>query len=193
VSRAALFLVVVWLPLLASCGEEPDHPPRIFKTRTPHGSRPAEFPEAGMTFKRPRNWTIRRRELPGVFELVSGEAVVAGWAYTRAEPLPETDAQLEAARQRLVGAIHERDPDFRVISALVTREITNAPAIDIEGEQVISKRRLRTRSVHIFKGDVEYVIESLAPSPDRALVERGVMEPLLDSLELSGEVDEDAG
>ena len=146
-----------------------------------------------MTFKRPRNWTIRRRELPGVFELVSGEAVVAGWAYTRAEPLPETDAQLEAARQRLVGAIHERDPDFRVISALVTREITNAPGIDIEGEQVISKRRLRTRSVHIFKGDVEYVIESLAPSPDRALVERGVMEPLLDSLELSGEVDEDAG
>ena len=73
------------------------------------------------------------------------------------------------------------------MSAALTREIVNAPAIDIEGEQVISRRRLRTRSVHIFKGDVEYVIEAIAPLPDYALVERGVMEPLLNSLQLEDE------
>ena len=39
---------------------------------------------------------------------------MAGWAYTRAEPLPETAAQLEGAENRLVGAIKERDPDYRV-------------------------------------------------------------------------------
>ena len=120
-SRAALLLVVICIPLLASCGEEPDDPPRIFEVRAPHGSRPGEFPEAGMTFTRPRNWTIRRRELPGVFELVSGEAVVAGWAYTRAEPLPETAAELEGAKNRLIGAIKERDPEYRLKSAVVTR------------------------------------------------------------------------
>jgi hypothetical protein len=184
--------VVICIPLLASCGEEPDNPPRIFEVRTPHGSRPAEFPEAGMNFTRPRNWTISRRELPGVFELVSGEAVVAGWAYTRAEPLPETAAELEGAKNRLIGAIKERDPEYRLKSAVVS-EVAGAPAIDVRGEQVVSRRTLRTRSVHVFDGDVEYVIEAIAPPADYDVVERGVLTPLLSSLELTGEVNEDAG
>ncbi len=191
-SRAALLLVVICIPLLASCGEEPDNPPRIFEVRTPHGSRPAEFPAAGMNFTRPRNWTISRRELPGVFELVSGEAVVAGWAYTRAEPLPETAAELEGAKNRLIGAIKERDPEYRLKSAVVS-EVAGAPAIDVRGEQVVSRRTLRTRSVHVFDGDVEYVIEAIAPPADYDVVERGVLTPLLSSLELTGEVNEDAG
>ena len=191
-SRAALLLVVVCIPLLASCGEEPDNPPRIFELRTPHGSRPAEFPEAGMTFTRPRNWTIRRRELPGVFELVSGEAVVSGWAYARQEPLPDTAAELEGAKNRLIGAIKERDPEFKVKSAVV-REVAGAPAIDVRGEQVVSRRRLLTRSVHVFKGNVEYVIEGIAPPADYETAARGVLTPLLGSLELTGEVNEDAG
>jgi hypothetical protein len=192
VSRAALLLVVVCIPLLASCGEEPDNPPRIFELRAPHGSRPAEFPEAGMTFARPRNWTIRRRELPGVFELVSGEAVVSGWAYPRVEPLPDTAPELEGAKNRLIGAIKERDPEYKVKRAVV-REIAGAPAIDVSGEQVVSRRTLRTRSVHVFKGNVEYVIEGIAPPADYETVERGVLMPLLDSLEVTGEVNEDAG
>ena len=192
-SRAALLLLaLVCFALLAACGEEPDNPPRIFEVRTPHGSRPAEFPEAGMNFTRPRNWTIRRREPPGVFELVSGEAVVAGWAYPREEPLPETDAELEGAKNRLRTAIHDRNPDFRIESAVI-RELANAPAIDISGEQTLARRALRTRSVHVYKGDVEYVIEAIAPPADYDLVERGVLTPLLDSLELTGEVGEDAG
>ena len=191
-SRAALLLVVICVPLLASCGEEPDEPPRIFNVKTPHGSRPAEFPKAGMTFTRPRTWTTRRRESPGVFELVSGEAVVAGWAYTRVEPLPETAAQLEGARTRLIGAIKERDPDYRVDRAVV-REVAGAPAIDVSGEQTVARQTLRTRSIHVFDGDVEYVIEAIAPPADYDVVERGVLTPLLNSLELTGEVDEDAG
>jgi hypothetical protein len=192
VSRAALLLVVVCVALLASCGEEPDAPPRIFNVKTPHGSRPAEFPEAGMTFTRPRNWTIRRRQSPAVFELVSGEAVVAGWAYTRVEPLPETAAQLEGARNRLIGAIKERDPDYRV-ERTVVREVAGAPAIDVRGAQVVSRQPLRTRSIHVFDGDVEYVIEALAPPANYDVVERGVLAPLLGSLDLTGEVDEGAG
>ena len=54
--------------------------------------------------------------------------------------------------------------------------------------QHLSRRELRTRSVHIFLGDIEYVIEAIAPPQDYRLVERRVMEPLLDSLELEGEV-----
>ena len=68
-----------------------------------------------------------------------------------------------------------------------------APAIDVEGEQTLSRRDLRTRSVHVFFGDVEYVIEAIAPPEDYGLVERRVMDPLLDSLELEGEVTEATG
>ena len=126
-----------------------------------------------------------------MFELLSGEAIVAGWAYPREEPLPETEAQLEAARDRLLEAIERRDPRYRVDSA-VTTEVAGAPAIDVRGEQVLSKRRLRTRSVHVFEGEVEYVIEAIAPPPDHALVDRRVLDPLLRSLELEGEVEEEA-
>jgi hypothetical protein len=193
VSRPALLLLALaCAALIAACGEKPDSPPPIFDVKTPHGSRPTEFPDAGVTFTRPRNWTIRRREPPGVFELVSGEAVIAGWAYPRDEPLPETDAELEGAKNRLRDAIHDRDPDYRIESAVI-RELANAPAIDISGEQVVSRRALRTRSVHVFKGDVEYVIEAIAPPADYDVVEQGVLTPLLDSLELTGEVDEGAG
>ena len=122
---------------------------------------------AGMEFSHPRNWRLRRRDLPAAFELTSGEAAIAGWAYAREEDLPEPGAQLESARERLVEAIEERDPEFRVRSAEAT-EVAGAPAIDVRGDQVIAERRLRTRSVHVFEGEVEYVIEALSPPADFA-------------------------
>ena len=189
--RAALPLLACLL-LLPACGEEPDDPPPVFQVKAPRGEKQADFPRVGMAFKHPANWKLRRRDAPGVFELVSGQAIVAGWAYPREEPLPETDAELEAARRRLEDAIEERDPDYRFLRVFI-EEIAAAPAIELSGEQTLSSRDLRTRSVHIFKGDIEYVIESIAPSPDHVAVERRVLDPLLDSLELEGEVAEDTG
>lgn len=190
-SRPALLLVLC-VPLLAACGEEPDDPPPVFDVKPPRGSTSVDFPRAGMSLEHPANWKLRRRDAPGAFELLSGEAIVAGWAYPREEPLPETDADLEAAKDRLVEAIEERDPDYRLGTVLV-REVAGASAIDVSGEQVLSKRTLGTRSVHLFKGEVEYVIEAIAPPADFELVERRVLTPLLDSLELEGEVSEGAG
>jgi hypothetical protein len=191
VSRAALLLVLC-VSLLAACGEEPDDPPRVFEVKAPRGSELADFQDAGMSFTRPANWRLQRSDAPGVFELVSGQAVVAGWAYPREEPLPESEGELEGAKNRLVDAIEERDPDYRILSAVVS-EVAGTPAIDISGEQVISERTLRTRSVHLFEGETEYVIEAIAPAPDHALVDKRVMAPLLGSLELEGDVTEDAG
>ena len=190
-SRPALLLVLC-VSLLAACGEEPDDPPRVFDVKAPRGSEPADFPAAGMSFTRPANWKLRENAAPGVFQLVSGKAVVAGWAYQREEPLPETEAELEAAKDRLVDAIEDRDPDYRLEGAVV-REFANAPAIDISGRQVISKLVLRIHSVHFFKGEIEYVIEAIAPLPDYALVDDRVMTPLLESLELTGELPGDEG
>lgn len=189
--RPAL-LVFLCAALLAACGEEPDNPPPLFQVKAPHGEESADFPDVGLSLTYPANWRLRRQEDPEVFELVSGEAVIAAWAYPREEPLPETDAQLEGAKDRLVDAIKERDPSYRIQDAVVT-EVAGAPAIEVSGEQVLSKRDLRTRSVHIFKGEIEYVIEAIAPPADYGLVERQVLAPLLESIELSGQVAEDAG
>jgi hypothetical protein len=191
VPRAALFLALC-VPLLAACGAEPDDPPAVFEVKAPRGERTEGFPRAGMTLTRPRNWRLRRRDAPGVFELVSGEAIIAGWAYPREEPLPETDADLEGAKDRLLEAIDERDPEYEVSESALT-DVAGAPAIDIEGEQVLSKRALRTRSIHVFDGETEYVIEAIAPPADYALVEERVLAPLLDSLEVDGAVTEDTG
>jgi hypothetical protein len=183
--------MLVCVPFLAACGKEREPAPPVFEVKAPKGHRTAEFPSVGMSFEGPRNWKLRPRTAPGVFELASGEALVTGWAYPREEPLPETDAQLDAAKGRLVDAIEARDGDFKVRSAAVS-EVAGAPAIDVRGDQVIARRRLRTRSVHVFEGGVEYVIEALAPPADEALVDTRVLEPLLTSLRLEGEVREAA-
>ena len=188
--RLALLTIACAL-LLSACGKEREPAPPVFDAQRPRGERTVELPEAGMTFVRPRNWTLRRRDAPGAFELVSGQAIVAGWAYVRNEALPDTAAELEGARERLLEAIEERDPRFERRSSETT-EVAGAPAIEVRGEQVIAKRRVLTRSVHIFDGTVEYVFEAIAPPRDHALVDERVFEPLLDSLELTGEAGGDA-
>ncbi len=86
-----------------------------------------------------------------------------------------------------------RDPDYRVRSAAVT-EVAGAPAIEVDGEQVLSRRDLRTRSVHVFDGGVGVRDrgDRAAGGLRRSSTSR-VMDPLLDSLELEGEVTEDTG
>ena len=190
-SRLAL-LPVVCAALIAACGEEPDDPPPVFQVEAPRGEKSADFVDAGMSLTRPANWSLRQQKAPEVFELVSGEAVIAAWAYPRVEPLPQTEAELEGAKDRLVEAIQERDPNYPIESAVV-REVAGAPAIDVTGQQVVAKRTLLTRSVHVFEGEVEYVIEAIAPPADFTLVDEQVLTPILDSLELEGEIAEDTG
>lgn len=183
--RLALTLLAC-IPLLAACGEEQEPPPDVFAVKEPRGAKREVFRDAGITLERPVNWKLRRRDAPGVFEILSGEALVAGWAYTRSEPLPESAEQLESARKRLVEAIEQRDPAFE-LKASGTGEVADSPSIEILGTQVISKRRLRTRSVHVFEGDVEYVFEALAP-PESFTRTNRVLDQALRSMELTGEV-----
>ena len=161
----------------------------MFEVQAPRGEQNVRLVQAGMAFSHPRNWRLTRRELPAAFELSSGGATIAGWAYAREEELPVSAAELDTAKDRLVEAIEERDPEFELRSAETT-EVAGAPAIDVRGDQVIAERLLRTRSVHVFEGTVEYVIEALSPPEDYPLVNERVLEPLLRSLELEGETRE---
>lgn len=177
--------------MLAACGEEQEPAPDVFAVKEPNGAKREVFRSAGIELERPANWKIRRRDPPGVFEILSGEALVAGWAYPREEPLPETASQLDAAARRLTEAIVERDSSFRVRRAEPS-SVGDSLAIDILGTQRISKRKLRTRSVHVFEGNVEYVFEALAP-PRPFKRTNKVLAQILRTLEVSGELSGDRG
>ena len=185
--RLALTLLL-GAALLAGCGEEREPAPNVFGVEPPRGAKATSFRAAGIELERPRNWKLRRRDPPGVFEILSGVALVTAWAYPREEDLPETDEQLEAAQGRLIEAVEERDPSYRLIAARTT-EVAGAPALDLRGRQRISQRTLQIRSVHVFEGEVEYVFEAIAPIRHFRRTNR-VLEQVLDSAELTGEVAE---
>ena len=120
------------------------------------------------------------------FSLPSG-AVVSALAYRRKEPVPRSQAGLRQARTRLVRAARSRDPRFRLQSARVVR-VAGAPGVEVVGTQTLSGGRLQIRSVHLFKGSAEYVLELIAPRRDFGPVDRTVFSPMLRTLELTGRV-----
>lgn len=115
-----------------------------------------------------------------MFRLASGQADVSGWAYPRAEKLPSTKAELEAARDALVAHAKTRNATFRLESSQITK-VKGWPAVDLRGTQQILGRTIETRSVHIYRAG-EYVIEALAPPGQFGVTNDKVLEPLLRSL-----------
>jgi hypothetical protein len=168
----------------SGCGNERSKPIDIFTPRSPTGTKAARFAAVGMSFTAPANWELDRRRRPAVFVLTSGRGAVAGWVYRRREPLPRGRRELDQASERLVREAKDRDPRFALAKRRTLR-VDGAPAIELVGEQSIRRRRLGTRSVHVFRGRTEYVVEVLAPPKDFARVDSEVMRPLLDSLRLT--------
>lgn len=186
--RPAACLLLACAALAAGCGTERQPATDPVAVEAPAGSKAVRFREAGMRFTAPRNWDLRERDAPQVFSLSSGAGFVTGFAYPREEPLPDTGAELEAAERRLVREVRERDEEFDLTGSRTTR-IAGSRAIELRGTQVLSNRRLAIRSVHVFRGTVEYVLEAVAP-PGAGFrrTDRAVLAPLLRSLELSGRV-----
>jgi hypothetical protein len=176
------------LTLAAGCGNEAGTVPEVrVQPDTPR--RTLEFPAAGMTVEIPRGGAmLARRNAPGVFRVSLGEPFISAFAYRRKERIPKRKGEVRAAKRRLEKLVEKRDPDFRLRSSRIT-EVDGAPAVELVGDQTLSRGRLRTRSVHVYKGRAEYVIELLAPVDEFERNETGALEPLLDSIELSGKIE----
>ena len=96
------------------------------------------------------------------------------------------------AKDRLLGQIRARDPDFELLEA-ETGKIAGAPAIGVRGVQTLSRRRLVTRSVHVFARGTEYVFEALAAADTFELASGGVLRRLLATAELTGRLRRERG
>ena len=173
---------------LASCGNERTEVPASRVAGNDPVKR-LEFPRYGVQVSVPTTASVVRTARPGVFKLFLGQPLISMFAYPRKEEIPRERDDLRVARRRLVKEVKRRDPDYELSSSRLT-ELAGARAIELLGDQTISRGRLRTRSVHVYKRGAEYVIELLAPPAEFDRTDREVFEPLLRSLELSGKVQE---
>jgi hypothetical protein len=141
-------------------------------------------PGGDVSFGRPSTWSITAGTLPEVAQISSGSAVATVYAYPRAD-LPQDPASAEASRRRLLESLHERAPSFVVQSSRV-RELGGSVAVEIVGRGRIAGHPVRTKSVHVYKGTAEYVIDAYARPRffKRAVTE--AFNPLLATIRLGG-------
>lgn len=172
--------------ILAGCGNE--RTKRLSLAVAPSKAIVAHrYPAAGLSLELPRNIGVVPTSAPGVFRGNLGEAVVSAFAYRRREQLPRNQRELRTARRRLERAVAKRDPTFRLRDSRTTR-VAGARAIELLGDQTISRRRLRTRSLHIFRGSAEYVIELAAPVRQFGRLDRSIFPVVRRTLEVTGTV-----
>ena len=172
---------------LASCGNERAEVPATHVSGDDPIKR-LDFPRYGVEVSVPESAAVQRTARPGVFRLFLGQPLVSMFAYRRKEQIPRDRGELRLARKRLIKEVERRDPDYELRSSGLT-ELGGAKAVELVGDQTVSRGRLRTRSIHVYKRKAEYVIELLAPIAQFQRTNREVFDPLLRSLKLSGIVE----
>ena len=183
---STLAVVVLAAVAPAGCGRDKVDPSDLeFKA----GPRlvPASYPEVGMRFRHPIGVGLVDKPAPGVFRGAAGEAFIAGFAYRRAEQIPRDSRELALARRRLIAATRKRGRDYKLTSARTLR-VDGGRALELLGDQDLSNTRLRTRSLHVFKGRAEYVIELTAAPADFPYLDRAVYRPIRRTLRLTGKI-----
>lgn len=139
--------------------------------------------EAGVSFTAPANWPDLPAEGLRVGGIQSNRAIVAVWRYERVEPLPAGRAELEAAEERLLERVRQRDQRFELDRVANPRR-DGAPSVEITGRQTIAGLRYGVRSAHVFHEGAELVVDAYAPTEHFDRVDATVFRPLLGSLEL---------
>jgi hypothetical protein len=171
------------LALLAGCGYVQTKPVNVAIPATPSAWRTLRYPAAGVSISAPQNWIIGAGKAHLVVAVASGLARVELWRYPRKEPLPGTRSALRQARRALVAAARARDPHLQLIRA---RQLTvaGAHAIELSVTELIGGQLRRDRSLHLFAGGAELVLDAYAPVNDFHATDHAVFSPLKRSLQL---------
>ena len=180
-------IALVALALLPSgCGNDRTPVPDLSLVPAPKAFREAFFDEQGVRFRAPTNWRVVPGSDPQVATVTIGTAQVAVWRYPRSEPLPETRAQLDAARDALVAQIESRDPTFKLTSTrLVLKPGIRAVEVVGIGTNLTNQSVQRSmRSLHAYGRGAEVVMDAFAPPKDFARIDEQTFGPMSRSLKL---------
>jgi hypothetical protein len=154
--------LLVCLLALSACGSGrfvPVDPSQPVKPSTFHR---VHFAQAGLSIAVPRNWTITQAKAPLLSIFSSGNAIVAIWSFPRTAPAPSGAVALNEARQELIRLSRQREPSLQVIRSSVG-VADGQPDVEVDAFQTINGHRRRVRSLHIFTGRAEVVLEQYAP------------------------------
>jgi hypothetical protein len=180
----ATALAVLAAGLLAACGNDKAEPdPSLLKPS--ERTKVVRAPSAGLRVVLPANLTRQELKSPGLFFASLGRTVVSAYAYRRGEQLPRNKKELEQARKRLVTSTKKRDKSYKLISSEATRA-GKAPAVVLLGDQTISGERVRIRSIHVYRGTIEYVIEVFSPVAQFKANDAAISPNILKALVVSG-------
>ena len=169
---------------LGACGDDRTTPPDVGKIPSPTGFRDQAFIKEGLYFKAPRNWRVIAGEAQyQVATVAVGNAQIGIWRYPRTEPLPETRAQLAAARKALLAQVHNRDPTFKLSSSrLVVKQGLNG--VELIGTETNQGQLRMVRSLHAYGRKAEVVVDAFAPLSDFPRVDDETFGPVARSLKL---------
>ena len=139
-----------------------------------------------MRFRAPTNWRVVPGEAPLVATVAIGGAQIGVWRYPRSEPLPETRAQLDAARKALVAQIESRDPTFKLTSTrlIVKPGIRGVEVIGIGANLTNQSVQRSMRSVHAYGRGAEVVMDAFAPVKEFSRIDEQTFGPVTRSLKL---------
>ncbi len=178
-------LILLAVPL-AGCGNEQTPVPDLTLVPAPKAFREAPFDAQGVRFRAPTNWRVIPGQSPQVATVAIGGAQVAVWRYPRTEPLPETRAQLNAARDALVAQIESRDATFKLTSTrLVIKKGLRAVEVVGTGANLTNRSVQRSmRSLHAYGHGAEVVMDAFAPPKEFARIDEQTFGPMTRSLKL---------
>jgi hypothetical protein len=185
--RPALLTILALACALAGCGADRNDSPSTTVGEDAPRKR-FDFPRAGLEIELPRAAFLERRRAPGLFRASVGQSFIGAFAYRRAEQLPRNARELQAARRRLVREVRRRDKRFELRRSRTTRA-AGARAVELIGDQRIAGGVFRTRSLHVYEGRAEYVLDMLAPVRDFRSMNRTFFSPAVSSLKVTGKVE----
>ncbi len=185
--RALISFAVAGLAaLLAGCGNDRTPVPDLSVVPAPKAFQERFFDEQGVRFRSPTNWRVVPGQGSQVATVAIGTAQLAVWRYPRTEPLPETRAQLNAARDALVAQIESRDPTFKLTSTrLVVKPGIRAVEVVGTGTNLTNQGVQRSmRSLHAYGHGAEVVMDAFAPPKEFARIDEQTFGPMTRSLKL---------
>jgi hypothetical protein len=184
VRAAALACLACLTAVAAGCGNEPSKPPAVTTPKEAFGWVDHDIPTQGVKFQRPSAWRITPGDPPLLATISSGLVTISIWRYPRNEALPQTQEELDVARDALVAAATARDKTFKVIKAKGTRA-AHHPAVVIIGDETVAGQPRRVRSTHIYAESSEVVVDAFAPADQYAKVEDPIIRTLVRSFQIS--------
>ena len=184
-------LLIVLAAVMPGCGDQRTQPPELLLVGGNAKTIAWKNEGGGLALRYPASWTLTSGKPPSLVTITTGGAIATIYAYPR-DDLGTDQASVEAQRKRIVDSLQLRAPGFKRFATPITT-VDGSPAVEVLGRGLINDRVVRARSVHVFKPNVEWVVDAYAVPSEFRRANRVGFGPILRSLKLADAVHANGG